>query len=494
MESLKKNNNILNTIILILFICISIFIGSKHEPWADEAQAWLIARDASVGEIIFKIAKYEGTPMLWHLLLKMMISFKLTYKYYYLIPIFFSSIGIYVILFKLKINNLYKVILPFTYFIGFEYTIKARNYSLILPILSIIAMIYEKRKEKIFLYNFFILLLAFVSLHAAIISGILFVFEIIEFIQLSLKKQNIKKIIKYLISFLAIVFSYIFIIYTVKPSSDVYVNIGYRYVHLSNIIEAILRYIKKFLEAFCLKSENFSKYGIYSLIFVLSMFFCILKKNKNKKLFIFLLFPLLAFMYLIRISNHHIGIIFYTFIFALYLVKDEINVKLKKVFAVLFFIILLIQSAWYFNSIYMEVFNDFSAGKRVSEYIKSLDYSDKKIYTSGYYSVSILPYFEKNIFCGERGKQTYYTWSINNSDWVKSSSYDYLYPDIIDAKPDIVILSDWAYKNKMGYSKLVRIFKQSKDYKLTHFKAKIIFKGFGKEAENEGFYVFERIE
>src|SRR4051812_40575150 len=39
-----------------------------HEPWFDEAQAWLIARDATLWEILGRMS-YEGSPPLWHLLL-----------------------------------------------------------------------------------------------------------------------------------------------------------------------------------------------------------------------------------------------------------------------------------------------------------------------------------------------------------------------------------------------------------------------------------------
>jgi hypothetical protein len=39
-----------------------------HEPWRDEAQAWLISRDLPILSI-FRQMNYEGTPALWHIIL-----------------------------------------------------------------------------------------------------------------------------------------------------------------------------------------------------------------------------------------------------------------------------------------------------------------------------------------------------------------------------------------------------------------------------------------
>ena len=38
--------------IWISFLLLSLFVTYHHEPWADEAQAWLIARDSDVWEIL----------------------------------------------------------------------------------------------------------------------------------------------------------------------------------------------------------------------------------------------------------------------------------------------------------------------------------------------------------------------------------------------------------------------------------------------------------
>ena len=77
MKKLKKEQ-IINIIIIIVYGVITFFIMLNHEPWRDEAQAWLIARDISLFDI-FNYMKYEGHPCLWHLLL--MLFAKLNFPY-----------------------------------------------------------------------------------------------------------------------------------------------------------------------------------------------------------------------------------------------------------------------------------------------------------------------------------------------------------------------------------------------------------------------------
>ena len=92
---MKKLNTIL---VFILFVTLALVIGVNHEPWADEAQSWIIARDASCGEIIWDISRYEGTFPLWFLTIKLFISLGLQYEYFFIIPIIISSIGLLVFL------------------------------------------------------------------------------------------------------------------------------------------------------------------------------------------------------------------------------------------------------------------------------------------------------------------------------------------------------------------------------------------------------------
>ena len=50
-NSLRKKevlDKIFNIVIFIIFFVITMYVALKHEPWNDEAQAWLITRDLTI--------------------------------------------------------------------------------------------------------------------------------------------------------------------------------------------------------------------------------------------------------------------------------------------------------------------------------------------------------------------------------------------------------------------------------------------------------------
>ena len=64
------NRDMITGLIMCVLLLGSCAVGMYfHEPWFDEIQAYLIARDASVHDILFHLPHYEGHPPLWHLLL-----------------------------------------------------------------------------------------------------------------------------------------------------------------------------------------------------------------------------------------------------------------------------------------------------------------------------------------------------------------------------------------------------------------------------------------
>ena len=70
------------SVVLILFLTLSIIISLKHEYWADEANAWLIAGDSSILDLFTKFLHTDGHPALFHLIIKTFQLFGLSYNNY----------------------------------------------------------------------------------------------------------------------------------------------------------------------------------------------------------------------------------------------------------------------------------------------------------------------------------------------------------------------------------------------------------------------------
>ena len=60
--------NLINIVVLVLYAVLLFMIMGRHEPFRDEAQQWLLARDLSVPALIRQMS-YEGHPCLWYLIL-----------------------------------------------------------------------------------------------------------------------------------------------------------------------------------------------------------------------------------------------------------------------------------------------------------------------------------------------------------------------------------------------------------------------------------------
>ena len=70
-ERLKPSNawRIGDVLVLAAYSSVVLWTIRYHEKWADEAQAWLIARDLDLRSIWFHELRYEGSPGLWHTIL-----------------------------------------------------------------------------------------------------------------------------------------------------------------------------------------------------------------------------------------------------------------------------------------------------------------------------------------------------------------------------------------------------------------------------------------
>lgn len=64
-----------------------------------------------------------------------------------------------------------KVLLPFSYFVFYQYAVVARNCSLLAPLLFLIAVVHPKRFERVYLYTGLLILIANVSGHGAMLAG-----------------------------------------------------------------------------------------------------------------------------------------------------------------------------------------------------------------------------------------------------------------------------------------------------------------------------------
>lgn len=159
-------------ITLCVYILMISVIMCFHEPWYDEAQAWLISRDASWYEILFEIPHYEGHPPFWYVLLaafsKNGADFDLTLK---IITLFFNALAICLLLFRSPFPRIIRCTLPFTYFLFYQHGVIARPYFFLLIGFLLAADFWNCKNEKPFRMVFALMLMCASSAYGIIFAG-----------------------------------------------------------------------------------------------------------------------------------------------------------------------------------------------------------------------------------------------------------------------------------------------------------------------------------
>jgi hypothetical protein len=101
-----------------------------HEPWADEAQAWLLARDQGFWHLMFHAIRYEGSPGLWHAFLWVLAQMHVGYTGMRWVSGAMALLGVYVLLRWSPFPLLLKVLLPFGFWLAYQDAAVARSYVL----------------------------------------------------------------------------------------------------------------------------------------------------------------------------------------------------------------------------------------------------------------------------------------------------------------------------------------------------------------------------
>ncbi|MBR6099351.1 hypothetical protein IKP85_06360, partial [bacterium] len=126
---MKLNSKIFGVIVLILWVLITLLRVSHHQPWYDEAHAYMLAQNLTIPELIAEM-KYEGHLLVWYLLIMPFAKLKLWYPYPMQILNWLSAfIALLVMWKKAPFHPVTKTIITFSYPFIAEMPVIARCYS-----------------------------------------------------------------------------------------------------------------------------------------------------------------------------------------------------------------------------------------------------------------------------------------------------------------------------------------------------------------------------
>jgi hypothetical protein len=156
---------------LILYLVWVLGVGWRHEPWFDEAQAWLIARDNSLVSLLVSGVRYEGAPALWHLVLFAAQRLGFPYGGLWLISSALCAGGAALILYRAPFPLWLRLGLTFSYFIAYQYAAVARSYALDVLFTPLLALLYPDRATRPLAYGGVLGLIAATNAHSFVFAA-----------------------------------------------------------------------------------------------------------------------------------------------------------------------------------------------------------------------------------------------------------------------------------------------------------------------------------
>lgn len=423
-----NRETLINIIVFVLFAILTFIVGLHHEPWADEAQAWLIARDCTIPEMIFHVLKYEGHPILWFIILKFLIFLHFPYKLLFIISWIMTCFGVLLLLFKSKLPNIIKYLFPFTFFIFYQSAVIARNHSLLFPFLAIIAILYKKRLEHPYIYSILLILLASTSAYSLVIAFVLLCFFIYDLV--SRKTFSIKNCFPWLIVLIYMIFT---ALYLIKPA-DYAIQYG---LNVMRANPARILYIMTRCYF------NTPPLGIVLYMQMLTVFTCYLLagktfcKTKYQTIFFISINFFLAIMITALVCNPwHSAYMIITLIFSLWVISEdnknyEISFNKNKCLYIVLALIFTVHIFWNIKCSLYDYKNNYCASKDVAQFLKANNLINQKIDGLGFRTVAVVPYLEGKIYENYSGK-SYWEWKKSFYDEQKRTDKEFSPVVILD--------------------------------------------------------------
>lgn len=444
--SLNRVDRRWNYLVLFVFSLIVTITSFTHEPWYDEAQAWLLVRDSSFWDLVSHYLRYEGHPFAWYLLLWIPVHAGLPYEWINILPGLISIAGMWVFLRYSPFPFAVNILFPFGFFMMFQYGIIARSYCLFPLVLFAIAAIYHKRLDIPIRYVLLLILLSHISLHGTAIAVSLVCLDIIESIT-TIDQLNADERKERLIGLAFFLLSCILLALQLYLPDDAVVSGG-----------------KPDKNPLVFLNDGLTSNMFLTIVFAGITFLWL----DTRHMLLTLLVPLSALLVLFSFvyKEWHQGIVYLLWIFVLWISYEKkpesgpcsdmpqklLSILQNCLLAVLI-VVLSLHAYWGGTAVFNDINDRYSATEDLAYYIQDNNMVKNSIFRAGITTVGILPYFDENIFCNfNNGKKPcFWQWSQKNPlifDIINKDNTKQYLSMIQGFDPDYIIV-DAKYKRNM---------------------------------------------
>jgi hypothetical protein len=365
-------------------VAVSIAV-THHEPWADEAQAWLVARDLPFWKMIFSEMRYEQSPGLWHVLLWVaQHAFHAPYSAMNWIGAALAAAGAGVLIFCAPFPRPVRYLMSSSYYVSYHYAVIARPYVMLLLFGGLAAIFYRRRNPIRFAIA--IALLCGTSVHGTILAAAISLGAAWHLIVKRDWPANVSRA-RYLAAAAIVVMAGVMVVIIAFPPRDAGEEVARRYetAHLGAVPQLL--------------EDTITEPWVIGACLLLALaVFAV--KNEESIVFVAGVGGLFAFEWLIFSLFQHKGAIVMALIVSLWIAwPREKNRNLETTMATVVLTgLFAIQTAWAVSAWRHDYVAPYSGSRDAALYLKQVGADHTSMFGFCYPIVAIQAYFDHSIF------------------------------------------------------------------------------------------------
>lgn len=467
--------NGLEIFFLMLYVVLYFLTAVVHEPGTDVLASWNFAKEASLSRILFQIPHEQFCPPLWNLILMPFAKMGAAPTAISGIGLVFAVFAVALVLFKAPFSRIIRIMLPFTYFLFYQYGVAAGNYHLTVLAFILAAVTYQKRNTQSAKYILSLILLGLSSSYGLVISFGLGIYQAFKQFQ-SKDKEKISWL------WLAVLFVSSVCIFLqsipyrhVDAGSGMDIFVKLVYLLFSAVSDAILTnafYGNTTLGADTVRFSFLLESALIGVVLLLLVIYCGRKKKTLGLFFapysLFILFSIFA-----GYSREQTGIVFLFVLFWSWISSqdktDILNTvkwrerdkkALKSASVIAFVFVFAVNLNWTCTACLHDMNKEYGIGPVEAEFLKENKLDSYNIMAGQQYLHTLTPYVDEKQLGSDSAEKD------NLAKWKKLGQ-----PDILYMSPDLARIwdeekmTDWKY-TLVYLSAVETIWKTETDYEV----------------------------
>lgn len=400
---MPRTERVLLALVFVVYCAVTVSGAVAHEPWWDEAQAWLVARDAPLTDLFAHVLRYEGHPPLWYLILAVPAKLGLPYWWLKVAGLLGGAASAFLLLFAFPRVPIYvRILAPFAFFVAYQYTIVARSYVLLLPLLLLLARMYDRRHEHPGRFAALLILLSHVSAHGFAIACTLAAVFAFDLWRRRVARPPRRALVRAGVAFFVSTLLFLAVLWppAIPPTSAAHLHSPFTALRHSQIVTSMV--VPLFWSPSDLtESPTMAVIAVLTSLTALTVLVAWLFRSGAGAAFTVPMLGVYA-IFLRYYAVWHEGIEFGLLLFAAFVAFERTAGKrrgaLDTAVRIVLVLLLLRHAQWTVQSLRYDLLYDATGSRRTAAFLRTQHFDRGQLFGAGNGVLEIQPYFPSNVF------------------------------------------------------------------------------------------------